>query len=81
MKTEIDKLIRERIRQNLIQCRIDHGFTQTQIGKLVDKSKNAVASWEQGLSLPDVETLYKLSVIYGVGISFMYGIDDDGNIK
>ncbi len=72
MKNEIDKIIRERIRRNLIKCRMVHGFTQTEIGAFVGKSKNAVASWEQGLSIPDAVTLYKLSTIYGMNVADMF---------
>lgn len=69
----MDYNIRERIRQNLIAFRIEAGMTQTEVGKHVGKSKNAVASWEQGLSSPDVEVLYRLSVLYKKTIGQMYG--------
>ena len=40
---------REKIRNILIECRTQRELTQTEVGKVVGKSKNAVASWEQGL--------------------------------
>ena len=61
------------IRNNLIQCRIEHDLSQTEVGKIVGKSKTAVASWEQGLSMPDVTTLFKLAQYYGKSIGEMYG--------
>lgn len=64
--------IREIIRTNLVNLRISHGLTQTEIGKKVDKTKTAVAAWEQGSSLPDVTTLYELSKIYGVNLDYFY---------
>lgn len=64
--------IREIIRTNLVNLRISHGLTQTEIGKKVDKTKTAVAAWEQGNSLPDVTTLYELSKIYGVNLDYFY---------
>lgn len=42
---EDDELIKAKIRKNLIECRIEKGLTQTDVGKLVGKSKTAVASW------------------------------------
>jgi transcriptional regulator with XRE-family HTH domain len=71
MKT--DKEMRDIVRKNLIKCRTERELTQTDVGKIVGKSKTAIASWEQGLSMPDIITLYKLVNYYGVTLDFMYG--------
>lgn len=68
-----DYEIRDRIRTVLIECRLNKGISQTELGKILGKSKTAVASWEQGLSMPDAATLYKLSAYYQKSIGFMYG--------
>lgn len=73
MKNEKDQQMRENIRQILIECRTERELTQTDVGKIVGKSKNAVASWEQGLSLPDIVTLYRLANYYGKSLDYMYG--------
>jgi transcriptional regulator with XRE-family HTH domain len=70
---EDDELIKSKIRKTLIDCRIEKGLTQTDVGKIVGKSKTAVASWEQGLSMPDISTLYRLARYYEKTISYMYG--------
>lgn len=75
MKEE-DARIRESIRKRLIQCRTDNDLTQTDVGRVVGKSKNAVASWEQGLSLPDIVTLYHLSIYYEKSLEFMMGEEE-----
>lgn len=75
---------REKIRNILIECRTQRELTQTEVGKVVGKSKNAVASWEQGLSLPDVVTLYRLAKYYGKSIDYMCGMEnnkDDCDIR
>lgn len=77
--TEEDARIREAIRKRLIQCRTDNELTQTDIGKVVGKSKNAVASWEQGLSLPDIVTLYRLAIYYEKTLEYMMGGDEDAD--
>lgn len=64
--------LREKIRKKLIECRNEKNVTQTEVGKHVGKSKTAVASWEQGKSLPDAATLYKLALYYGKSIEYMY---------
>ena len=73
--------IRETIRRNLIELRKEKGLSQTDVAQLVGKSKNAVGSWEQGLSLPDIETLYRLAVYYQKSLDFMYGVNENDNKK
>ena len=70
-----DGEVRNRVRENLIRCRLEKGLTQTEVGNIVGKAKTAVASWEQGKSLPDVDTLMKLANYYGKTMDFMYGED------
>lgn len=65
--------LKDKIRHILIECRTANELTQTDVGKIVGKSKTAVASWEQGLSMPDIVTLHRLAKYYGKSIGFMYG--------
>lgn len=76
-----DDKVRNHIREVLIECRTQKNLTQAEVGKVVGKSKNAVASWEQGLSLPDIVTLFKLSRYYDVSIDYIYGESNDSNIR
>lgn len=69
--------MRDKVRKILIELRIENKLTQTEVGQIVGKSKNAVASWEQGLSLPDIVTLYKLSKYYGHSVDYMFGEGSD----
>ena len=73
---ETDDEIRSRIRNILIELREDNGLTQTEVGEVVGKSKNAVASWEQGRSLPDLATLQRLAKYYHKTIAYMYGVEE-----
>lgn len=65
--------VKENIRNNLVAFRLESGMTQTEVGEYVGKSKTAVASWEQGLSSPDAEVLYLLSLLFKKTIGQMYG--------
>ena len=67
-----DYEIRDTIRNRLIECRIESNLTQREVGEIVKKSPTAVASWEQGLSLPDIVTLIKLAKYYGKSLDFMF---------
>lgn len=73
---EVDYIVRDKVRQILIECRTERQMTQTDVGKVVGKSKTAVASWEQGLSMPDIVTLHRLATYYGKTIAYMYGEED-----
>lgn len=68
-----NETIRDNIRRTLITCRNENQLTQTEVGKIVGKSKTAVASWEQGLSMPDAATLYRLAKYYEKSLAYMYG--------
>ena len=68
-----NKEMRDKIRRILIELRTENGLTQSDVGNIVGKSPNAVASWEQGLSLPDAVTLYKLAKHYNKSMDYMYG--------
>lgn len=64
--------LRENIRLNLIALRVKKGITQADLAAELNKGKTTIASWEQGLSLPDVTTLYELSKFYRVDMDYFY---------
>lgn len=74
-----DAEIRQIIRDNLKNLRIANSKTQLDIAKLTGKSENAVGSWEQGLSLPDIATLYRLAQYYNKLIDYMYERHPEGD--
>lgn len=74
---QFDSVIRENVKNHLIELRIESGLTQTDVGKITGKSKNAVGSWEQGLSLPDIQTLARLAAYYRKTLEFMCGLEED----
>lgn len=64
--------LREIIRENLVDLRKKKGVSQLDISIIIDKKSSSVASWEQGISLPDVTTLYRLSLYYNVTMEYFY---------
>ena len=67
-----DEELRKNIRENLKLLRKEKGLTQSQVGDLVGKKETTIASWEQGLSLPDLQTLYRLSIYYRKTMEWFY---------
>ena len=68
-----DYEVRAIIRNRLIECRIEANLTQKEVGDIVGQKPTTVASWEQGMSLPDIETLYNLTKYYGKSLKYMFG--------
>lgn len=56
---------------NLKLYRKQHGFTQEQVAERLGVSRQAVAKWERGDSLPDIENIIALSDMYEVSIDFL----------
>ncbi len=73
----VKRIVRETIKEKIIYYRKQNGYTQAKLGKLVGKSTTAVASWEQGASLPSINTLFDLASVFGVKVSDLMPKDDE----
>lgn len=49
--------------------RKSHNYTQEELAKKLDISRQAVSKWETGTTLPDVEILLKISKLYRLTIN------------
>lgn len=49
--------------------RKSHNYTQEDIAKKLDISRQAVSKWETGTTIPDLEVLLKISKLYNVTIN------------
>jgi transcriptional regulator with XRE-family HTH domain len=67
-----DNKMKEIIAHNLKFLREKHGLSQTDLGKELGKDKTTISTWERGVSMPDVVTLYGLSKRYNVSIDTFY---------
>ena len=52
------------IKTKIKELRKEMGLTQKQLAKLMNKSETGLASWEQGLSEPNVNDIRKLCQIF-----------------
>lgn len=46
-----------------------HNFTQDELAKKLDISRQAISKWETGTTVPDLEVLLKISKLYGLTIN------------
>ena len=51
-------------------------LTQYQVAELVGTTKSSISGYENNISLPPIETLKRMSFIYGVSCDYLLGIDD-----
>ena len=58
------------------KLRKEHGFTQEQLGKELNVSYQAVSKWENNMSEPDLETIEKLTVLFGITMSDFFDMSN-----
>lgn len=59
----------ENIGKFLLKLRKENNLTQKDIAKLCNISTQAVSKWERGVSVPDIEILERLSILYKLSIN------------
>lgn len=59
--------------QRIKLLRQDKEWTQEDLASKVDVTRFSVANWELGRRIPSLETLKKLSEIFGVGVDYLVG--------
>lgn len=72
------KELRQIIGENLTELRKSKNLTQLGLAEKFNYSDKAVSKWENGDTLPDVETLQQLCEFYGVTLDFL---THDGSAK
>ena len=66
------------IAKNLKECRLAANMSQEQVAEQLFVTRQTVSGWETGRTQPDLETLGKLTALYGVGLDrVIYGVDYD----
>ena len=66
--------IRETMRKNIVIHRNGLGMRQVDLADAVGLKKNTIASWEQGLSSPDIDTIAKLLNLFDMDFYDFTGI-------
>ena len=66
------------INMNLKNLRNHHRYTQEDIAEHLQVSRQAVAKWEKGESMPDIENCMALAKLYNVTIDNLVNFEDEG---
>lgn len=58
-------------------ARVNKGLTQEDVAKQIKKSKNTVVNYENGKSIPDIETGKALAALYGMSVDDLIFLPND----
>lgn len=67
--------------ESLRIIRKSRGYTQKDIYTALGVSPNCYASWEQGRTQPDIESIRKLCSIFEVSADYLLGLEDEFGCK
>lgn len=59
--------------KNLRRLRLDRGYTQEELGKLLNAQKSAISKYERGTVVPTTDILLRLADIFGVSVDVLLG--------
>lgn len=60
---------------NLKNLREDRGYSQTQLARHLNVSKQSLSNWENNNIMPSVEAIMTIARFFGVTTDFLLGID------
>ena len=66
-----NKDIKQIIAKNLANLRKNKKITQTELAEQFGYSDKAISKWENGDTLPDIQTLYQLCEFYNITLDFL----------
>ena len=73
--------LRKIIGYNLAELRKNRDLTQSELAEKFNYTDRAVSKWENGDTLPDIETLYNLCEFYGVTLDYLTHEDNYEFVK
>jgi len=68
---QIDNLPEATIDQRFRKLRKQKGFNQLDVALELGKSQNTYGKYEQGINLPDIDVIIRLSKLYGVTTDYL----------
>ena len=69
--------VRERVGLSIKTLRVQRGLTQEQLAEGIDRSVDGVSNLERGKSLPNFETLERLSAYLNVPIRVFFEFEEE----
>jgi len=60
----------------LHELRVEKGFRQADLAKMLSLSQDTISLWERNKSLPDFNSIKSLSIIFGVTSDYLLGLTE-----
>lgn len=57
------------------------GWTQAELARKMNMTRNGINSWEQGLSMPSPPSLVELSQLFSVSTDYLLGIEKHSTVN
>lgn len=70
-----------KVGNRIAEMRREKSLTQAQLAALVNVSHQAVSKWESGQTLPDIETLVRLTAFFGVTVEQLLSNDENSEVN
>ncbi len=68
------------LNQRLKSLRLEHGFSQTYVARVLGISRPAYSMYEKGVRTPDYSTIISLADIYHVSTDYIFERTDNKNL-
>lgn len=65
----------------LKRLREEKRYSQAQLAKKLNISKSSISKYESNQSMPSVETLTRIALIYGVSLNYLVGVERNKTIS
>lgn len=59
------------MRWRLSACRVQAGYTQAEVAKILGNCEKTIIDWENGNTAPKMEKAQELSDLYGIPLAYM----------
>lgn len=69
------------ISEKIKALRESHNWTQSELARRLNITRNGVNSWEQGLSTPSLSSIIELSKVFSVSTDYLLGLSDLDHIN
>ena len=61
--------------------RESRGWTQAELARRMNMTRNGINSWEQGLSMPSPQSLVDLARLFSVSIDYLLGVEKHNTVN
>ncbi len=59
--------------ENIRRLRLDHNMSQDELSEILDVSRQSISKWENGMAVPDLDKLVKMSRHFGITLDQLVG--------